>query len=190
MKGDFTRETFRPERHYWGVLRQQGRDDLDADWNEQIRIARHQLVTRTADVVGAAGGPIGNAGFELTVDGAGDVTAGAGRYYVAGMLLENEVDVALASQPDDPGEAAPASAGFHLGYLDVWDRHVTALDDPPVRETALGGPDTAARARSVAGAHAAARRRHACVHRGRRGARCGAGRCGRRSGGGGAANAP
>jgi LysM repeat protein len=36
-----------------------------------------------------------------------------------------------------------------LVYLDVWERHITAIEDPDIREVALGGPDTAARARVV-----------------------------------------
>src|SRR5207247_837956 len=34
-------------------------------------------------------------------------------------------------------------------YLDVWQRHLTALDDPLIREVALGGPDTTTRAQVV-----------------------------------------
>ncbi|HEX6608229.1 MAG TPA: DUF6519 domain-containing protein, partial [Chloroflexia bacterium] len=38
MQGDITRSTFRPENHYDGVRMQQGRVQLDADWNEQVDI--------------------------------------------------------------------------------------------------------------------------------------------------------
>jgi hypothetical protein len=145
VKGDFTRDTFRARRHYWGVLRQQGRVDLDADWNEQIRIARHDQLRRTADLIGAAGGPQGSAGFELTLDD-GDLLIGAGRYYVGGILCENDEDVDFDAQPElDPTADPPEDAGLHLAYLDVWDRHVTAHGDPVIREVALGGPDTATR---------------------------------------------
>jgi hypothetical protein len=34
-------------------------------------------------------------------------------------------------------------------YLDVWEQHVTYLQDPTIREPALNGPDTASRARLV-----------------------------------------
>ena len=37
--GDFTRTTFDPTHHYSGVRMQQGRVQLDADWNEQLDIA-------------------------------------------------------------------------------------------------------------------------------------------------------
>lgn len=147
VKGDFTRDTFRARRHYWGVLRQQGRVDLDADWNEQIRIARHDQLRRTADLIGQAGGPQGSAGFELAVDAGGELSIGAGRYYVAGVLCENDDPVDFEGQPDlDPSAELPEDAGLHLAYLDVWDRHVTAHGDPVLREVALGGPDTATRA--------------------------------------------
>jgi len=39
MKGDFSRNTFRPGSHYSGVLMQQGRVLLDSDWNEQVAIS-------------------------------------------------------------------------------------------------------------------------------------------------------
>ena len=40
MGGDYTRFTFDPKKHYAGVLKQQGRVDLDADWNELVEIMR------------------------------------------------------------------------------------------------------------------------------------------------------
>ena len=42
MKGDFTRDLFDPTKHYSGVLMQQGRVQLDADWNEQGSIQRYR----------------------------------------------------------------------------------------------------------------------------------------------------
>ncbi|MCX6048065.1 MAG: DUF6519 domain-containing protein, partial [Chloroflexi bacterium] len=41
MKGDFTRSTFKPAKHYSSVRMQQGRVQLDADWNEQIDLTAH-----------------------------------------------------------------------------------------------------------------------------------------------------
>ena len=40
-------------------------------------------------------------------------------------------------------------AGTYLAYLDVWQRHVTALEDPDIAEPALGGADTATRLKNV-----------------------------------------
>jgi len=39
--------------------------------------------------------------------------------------------------------------GYYLAYLHVFERHVTALDDPLIREKALGGPDTTTRVKNV-----------------------------------------
>ena len=56
MKGDFTRDLFDPTRHYSGVLMQQGRVQLDADWNAQDGIQRYRAEVAARDVIGASGG--------------------------------------------------------------------------------------------------------------------------------------
>jgi hypothetical protein len=156
MKGDFSRETFDPKKHYSGVLMQQGRVQVDADWNEQQGIHQHRIETETRDVIGACGASIQNAGFQITVEEDGKtLRISRGRYYVDGILCENESDVAYGAQPDlpNPPDAisvltnANTTAAFV--YLDVWRRHVTALDDPLIREVALGGPDTTTRSKTV-----------------------------------------
>jgi hypothetical protein len=52
-----------------------------------------------------------------------------------------------------PANAVPTLAlpapGIYLAYLDVWRRHVTALEDAGMREIALGGPDTCTRMRTT-----------------------------------------
>jgi hypothetical protein len=45
--------------------------------------------------------------------------------------------------------ALPTNPGRYLVYLDVWERHLTMLDDPAIREYALGGPDTATRIKII-----------------------------------------
>lgn len=61
MKGDFTRLTFDKKKHYRGVLMQQGRVQLDSDWNEQVQIAEHRYSTFLGDFVGQSGAPAGDA---------------------------------------------------------------------------------------------------------------------------------
>lgn len=39
--------------------------------------------------------------------------------------------------------------GMALVYADVWERHITSIQDDRIREVALGGPDTATRAKVV-----------------------------------------
>src|SRR5262245_50590040 len=51
------------------------------------------------------------------------------------------------TQPGLPG--AQFADGTYLAYLDVWERAVTSLEDPDLREVALGGPDTTARTQVV-----------------------------------------
>jgi hypothetical protein len=160
MKGDFSRSTFDRANHFKRVPLQQGRVQTDADANEQQAITLHRVETEVADLIGGCGGPVHDAGFGLTPDG-DDLLIGAGRYYAGGVLCENEAEVPYGAQPDypldvpfladldEPPVTLPPEAGTYLAYLDVWERHLTALEAPHIREVALGGPDTATRTRAV-----------------------------------------
>ena len=159
MKGDFSRQTFAARKHYSGVLMQQGRVQLDADWNEQGAIDRYRAETEAVDVIGGCGAPLHAAGFEITTDGK-TLLIGGGRYYVDGLLAENDAGkIAFEDQDklDLPGanmaavltEMKEKGLSAALVYLDVWQRHMTALDDKLLREVALGGPDTATRLKTV-----------------------------------------
>jgi hypothetical protein len=81
-----------------------------------------------------------------------DLLIGPGRYYVDGIACEIEAPVSFAQQPDLPCAALPPldGAGHYLFYLDVWERTVTAVEDPALLEPALGGADTTARSRVTA----------------------------------------
>ncbi|MEM9218817.1 MAG: DUF6519 domain-containing protein [Cyanobacteria bacterium P01_F01_bin.150] len=153
MKGDFSRNTFDPKKHYGQVLMQQGRVQVDADWNEQQAIHQHRIETEALDIIGQCGAPEDNPGFEIT--GGIDFKVGAGRFYVDGILCENETEVLYSEQPDLPKPDAidkllsDANTSFGIVYLDVWQQHLTALDDPAIREVALGGPDTATRLKTI-----------------------------------------
>jgi hypothetical protein len=172
MKGDFTRRTFDPTRHFTTVRMQQGRVQLDADFNEQAEIREYRDETEALDVIGRCGAPLDAAAFGIVLDltaldpaetaflagldpaydtiVAGDFVLTPGRYYVDGILCESEHAVPYTRQPDLPGrEPLAMETGFTVVYLDVWQRHLTYLDDPLLRETALGGPDTATRTKTV-----------------------------------------
>jgi hypothetical protein len=236
MKADLTRNTFHPFKHFTRVLMQQGRVQLDSDWNEQAAILLRYMRALAADLIGPQGGPRNNYGFALSaLPGTPAITTnfqiGRGHYYVDGILCEadsepvavvvqsgNVVQVeqwALDYQPflsnqwvevfDDvqppstpafnptvvqstnPVEekltltlqGAPANlssaanpklrrvftyltqpdypvpneeklvTATYLIYLDVWERHITYVEDDSIREVALGGPDTATRAKVV-----------------------------------------
>jgi hypothetical protein len=237
MKGDFTRNTFDPFKHFTRVLMQQGRVQLDADWNEQNAILLRYLRALAADLIGQHGGPAADLGFGIPPAAVpnlvNDFIIGEGRYYVDGILCEanatyvpvivplppqpalNDNQLALATlfadgrdfekdqyielsfvlkgvikpqlvakiqladpvhrtltldqsmskfqtsntvvlvrrvitymtQPDFPAAAGSPVSG--LAYLDVWERHITYVEDDSIREVALEGPDTATRARLV-----------------------------------------
>lgn len=158
MTSDYSRSTFNRRKHYSAVRMQQGRVQMDADWNEQVDIQAHHQRERTRDLIGPSGAPVDGAGFALHVErlegGAEEaprhrLVIGAGRYYLDGVLCENETPVPLESQPDSPGEPPPSHPGVYLAVLDVWERTLTAYEAPEIREVALGGPDTAVRTKMV-----------------------------------------
>jgi len=51
MAGDYTRVTFDPYRDHAGVLMQQGRVTLDADWNELVDLVDRRLRAETIEHV-------------------------------------------------------------------------------------------------------------------------------------------
>ncbi len=73
---------------------------------------------------------------------------------MCGILCENDRCVPLGAQPDLPGVELPSvglppGPGPYIAFLDVWHRLITSAEEPSLREVALGGPDTAARTRTV-----------------------------------------
>lgn len=175
MKGDFSRTSFDPLKHYSRVLQQQGRVELDADTNERQAIMLHQIRTLAADLIGPHGGPV-SGGFQLSDTFVDDNNSpkhfiknfaiSRGHYYINGWLCENDGDVVYtqtdAKRSPQPWLPSPAPAleinTSYLIYLDAWERHVSALqaDDPAkpnaphaLREVALNGPDTCSRAQVV-----------------------------------------
>ena len=49
FRGDFTRDTYNPSKQFLRVFMQQGRVQLDADWNEQVSILLNYLQTLATD---------------------------------------------------------------------------------------------------------------------------------------------
>jgi hypothetical protein len=176
MGGDYTRWTFDPTKDYKGVLKQQGRVDLDADWNELVEIIDRRWRTETIDIAGQdfVGATTPDA-FLITPVGVNDFSIGIGRLYIDGLVAEchgvppakfdpilgeiKETNPVHYSQqpyfPDAPSPLLPPIGGPNavnitdLIYLDVWEREVTAIQDPNIREKALAGPDTCTRLQTV-----------------------------------------
>lgn len=84
----------------------------------------------------------------------GDFLVLPGRYYVGGLPLTLTRPMLYSDQPgysaftgDSRLEALHGTDLPYLLYLDVWEQHITALEDDTIREVALGGPDTCTRAK-------------------------------------------
>lgn len=178
MQGDFSRLTFDPRRHYRGVRMQQGRVQLDADWNEQIDILNYFFEMQIKDMLGSSGASQVTAGFKIVIENNDDMTQhllapgaqashqqrepeasgqglpefsiSAGHYYVDGVLCENEQDVLFSEQPYYPQARVTSMLKDRcLVYLDAWQRHITAFEDASLREIALGGIDTTTRIQTI-----------------------------------------
>ncbi len=173
MGGDYSRMTFKPLRDYSGVMKQQGRVGLDADHNELVEITDRRWRSESIDIMGRDVVPISNpenmTAFEIDVGGT-SFTIGRGRMYVDGLQIECHGDLASVEYDASLGEErgqnplayedqpyfrnppAPSTSGSGLTdlvYVDAWDREVTAVEDPAIREIALGGPDTATRTQTA-----------------------------------------
>lgn len=98
MAADTSRVRFDALRDFTGVLLQQGRVLLDADFNEWVAIVDRRLRAETVDLTsfGLQPGHAGSSfvprqtpdGFRIT-SAAGDLHIGLGRMYVDGLLAEN-----------------------------------------------------------------------------------------------------
>jgi uncharacterized protein DUF6519 len=153
MSGDYSRFTHQRSKRFSGVRMQQGRVQLDADWNEQGDIDERRWRLQANDTFGHAAVPkqtTPNA-FRLQLDGNGKIVkVQPGRMYVDGLVAERfpEDDPvqhsSLPLSPEPPPLTQPA-----IVYLDVWEREVTYVEDPDLLEPALGGPDTCARTQVV-----------------------------------------
>ncbi len=159
MKGDFSRLRFDPQSNYTAVLTQQGRVQLDADANEQRSIDEYLRGTGFVDIIGRTGTPIHDAGMAISLTSGNDsLLIGAGRYYVDGLLCEATTATDLRSQRYLIG-AQPIAAllralqdrkfpGLQV-WLEAWQRLVTPIDDPCIKDVALGEADTTVRRQTV-----------------------------------------
>src|SRR6185436_5588987 len=150
MSGDYSRFTFKPGKRFSGVRMQQGRVQLDADWNEEIDILKRRWETQALDTFGTAAVPKKTTPDGFKVSSLSPLAVGEGRMYVDGLLAERlpgdpqHSNLSLSPQP-----AAPAAGEQAVVYLDVFEREVTYVEDPELIEPALGGPDTTTRTQVV-----------------------------------------
>jgi len=123
MPGDFSRTLFDAAKHYSGVLMQQGRVQLDADWNEQLAIQQHRTNKETVDVIGRCGVPKGTDSFYIQQGPEGnDLQIGPGQIYADGLMCElNPTPMAITF---------PTGAGTQAIVPNLWlDGRDLALGD-------------------------------------------------------------
>ncbi|QKE63262.1 right-handed parallel beta-helix repeat-containing protein [Aquipseudomonas campi] len=159
MSFDLSRVRFDARRDFLGVVMQQGRVQLDADWNEWVAQLARRIQAGALDTFGGNVVPrITPDGFRIEAGG-GSFTIGAGRIYVDGLLAENHgaapnvweprlaeltgsAALGYANQPYYPNPPVLPQGGPHLVYVDVWQRDVTAVEAPDLVEKAVGVDST------------------------------------------------
>jgi hypothetical protein len=144
MTADIARFTYDPTREYRYLIRQQGRVTLEADENEATALASETLRLETIDLIGPAVA-VGT-GCEVSASG-NTLTINIGVFYLGGWRLELDAPVNLANQPDWLDAPAIPTANTLVIALLLTEQSVCAVEDQALLEVALGGPDSAARAR-------------------------------------------
>ncbi|MGB9145555.1 MAG: DUF6519 domain-containing protein, partial [Acidobacteriaceae bacterium] len=116
MAGDFSRSTINPVKHYAGVLMQQGRVQVDADWNEQLALQLYRTWTETRDLIGLCGTPKAGTGFAISSFAKGvDLRIGNGRYYVNGLLCEiNPQSIPAWLPPASSPPSSPSNVVYQM----------------------------------------------------------------------------
>ncbi len=150
---DISRSAFYPQKRYSGVRMQQGRILTDDDFNEQDVTNHEDKRLMRKDVIGTAGSP--DNGF--TISEADDTDSldfkiNAGVFYLGGVRVELHEAQTFKLQKDwlqKPDIASPAGVRQDMVYLEVWQQNVSAVEDEELFESALGGPDTSTRRRTM-----------------------------------------
>lgn len=164
MKGDFSKLAHRPTDNFTGVLQQQGRVLLDADWNSADLINSYLRQTLAQDSIGAnvVAVPASERDSflveqaEVAADGSKvEVTVNPGRGWVGGLHLHLPGNSNLVMQADyfqppiqDPAQEPSTIANGIVDavVLEAWEDSFSQFQAPSALiEPALGGPDTTER---------------------------------------------
>jgi len=160
MTIDISRKSFDHRNNYNSLISEQGRVQLDSDWNEAAAISDRRWRAETLDIFGRCRVSRETPdAFRIAINN-GDLTIGLGRLYVDGICAENHgvptdrfdsalaeltgsVELSLDQQPFLPEiNFNDLADGRYLVYLDVWYRNVTSIEDPTLIEKAVGIPTT------------------------------------------------
>ena len=144
MKGQISRDSYRPAQRYAGVFHIQGAMVTDADLDERTRIvtARTDLLgdDTVKDGVPAIGGAI-------AIDGLGNLRSARASSMPTACVACSPLRRAPTSPRPSPssreqadlplGPALPAADS--VVYADIWERAVFALEDPYLADAGLHG---------------------------------------------------
>lgn len=149
--GNFSRDTYAPQKQYVAVRLEQGVPLVDADWNEGQDLTRNELYDglRAFAPSSALRG-----GLVVTPAGAGDDLAlSPGIAVIEGWPIRRHAPMQYSTQryanaatAGADGVAAvapiplsqPGGPRTDIAYLDVFEREVTSLEDPALVNGAIG----------------------------------------------------
>lgn len=142
--GNFSRNTFNPDKNYVGVRLQQGVPLVDADWNELDDAIRNEVYSGLGQVFPDGIEP-GSQSLRISATSppANNLTMAGGAVLVGGRPLRVPTAVLYNAQPwfDNPNRAAqdgvavippltlPSANRTDIVYLDVWEREVRSTED-------------------------------------------------------------
>ncbi len=152
--GNFSRNTFDPNKNYVGVRLQQGVPLVDADWNELDDVIRNEIYSGLGQAFpdGVQPGSIDLQIRAISPAPTNDLLMRDGLVLVSGRPLRVPTTVLYSTQPwSNPTRAArdgvtvippltfPTSANrTDIVYLDVWEREVRSTEDTNLINLAIG----------------------------------------------------
>lgn len=151
--GNFSRNTFDPNKNYFGVRLQQGVPLVDADWNElddALRNAIYSLGQVFPD--GVQPGSTGLQILQTSPAPTNNLRMEGGLVLVGGRPLRVPTTVLYSAQPwfNNPARATqdgvtvipsltpPSANRTDIVYLDVWEREVRSTEDTNLIHPAIG----------------------------------------------------
>jgi hypothetical protein len=143
---------FSATKSHYGILQQEGRVELDDDWNELDEILRIQklapderqaIISRSFYVSPSSSSKAKSNVFKALQD-AGE------KIIIEVNPVRRQVIASIqgprTKQPDPTTTLQTSPQGTcDVVYLDVWEGKITAIEDPGLEETASNGPDTSQR---------------------------------------------
>src|SRR5262245_14362004 len=155
--GNFSRNTFEPQKNYVGVRLQQGVPLVDADWNELNDVVRQDLynglsavcpdgVTRLSSTNTAYAFSVGFSGTAndffivpgTAIIGGRPAQLPPGVFTYAGQPWTDATRAARDGVPVIQPLTTPTATRSDLVYLDVWEREVGQAEDTDLVNPSIG----------------------------------------------------